>query len=126
MLRINLLNKASKMTLPARIMQWLPYIAIPVAIFLAMTAWSQRGTINRMEKRISSLEKSNTAHILEQIQSLKDQMSKVEQFQGQKKEESKIIKIDIGKTIKEFNSDVKATKNIDNAPDSAAALGDVW
>ena len=128
--RVNLLKttpkKAQYMTLPARLWRWLPYIAIPLAIFLGMTAWSQRGTITRMEKRIGSLEESNTAHILEQIKQLRDQMSKVEKLQGVKREESKIIKIDIGKTIKEFNSDIKDTKKIDNAADSASALSDVW
>lgn len=79
-----------------------------------------------MEKRIGSLEESNTAHLLEQIKQLRDQMSKVEKLQGVKREESKIIKIDIGKTIKEFNSDIKDTKKIDNAADSVSALSDVW
>lgn len=53
-------------------------------------------------------------------------MTKVEQLQGAKREESKLIKIDIGKTIKEFNSDIKDTKKIDNAADSSRALSDVW
>jgi len=79
-----------------------------------------------MEKRIGSLEESNTAHLLEQIKQLRDQMTKVEQLQGVKREESKLIKIDIGKTIKEFNGDIKDTKKIDNAADSAHALSDVW
>lgn len=126
MIRVNLLNKVTKMSVPAKLYRWLPYIAIPVAIFLAMTAWSQRGTISRLEDKVANLDAARMQDHLEYMKMMKDAMSKIEGKINQGKQESKVIKLDIGKTIKEFNSDVKDTKKIDNAADSIRALSDVW
>jgi hypothetical protein len=126
MIRVNLLNKVSKMSLPAKLFQWLPYIAIPVAIFLGMTAWSQHGTINRLEDKVGNLEAANYKQHLEYMKMYTEMAGKIEGKIQQGKEQEKVIKIDIGKTIKEFNRDIKDTKKIDNAADSVRALSDVW
>jgi len=114
------------MSLPSKLLQWLPYIAIPVALFLGMTAWGQYSTINRLEKRIESLYDQKEADHLKYMEKFLELEAKLVSKVEQGKEASKVIKIDIGKTIKEFNNDVKATKGIDNAPDSVDALHDAW
>lgn len=125
MIRVNLL-KGTKMSLPARLVKWLPWIAIPVAIFFGMTAWSQHGTISRMEKRIESIDAARMQDHREYMKMVNEMAGKIQGKVEQGKAESKVIKLDIGKTIKEFNRDIKDTKKIDNAADSARALSDVW
>jgi hypothetical protein len=126
MIRVNLLNEVSKMSLPTKVAKWLPWIAIPVAIFFAMTAWSMKGTIARLEDKVANLDKLRMQDHLEYMKMIKEAIGKIETKVNQGKEESRVIKLDIGKTIKEFNRDIKDTKKIDNAADSARALSDVW
>jgi hypothetical protein len=114
------------MSLPTKVAKWLPWIAIPVAIFFAMTAWSMKGTIARLEDKVANLDKLRMQDHLEYMKMIKEAIGKIETKVNQGKEESRVIKLDIGKTIKEFNRDIKDTKKIDNAADSARALSDVW
>jgi len=124
MKRINLMNISTPLW--KKIAYLIPYIAIPVAIALGVHAWGQYSTINRLEDRIEKLYDAREAdhhQFMQKYLELEKQLvTKVEKG----KEESKVIQIDIGKTIKEFNSDVKATKEISTASDSTAALHDAW
>ncbi len=108
------------------VLQWLPYIAIPVAIFFGMTAWSQHGQIARQGKQIEALQNQRYADHLQYMEKVLQLETKLVGKIQQGKQADKVIKVDMGKTIKEFNSDIKDTKKIDNAADSASALGDVW
>ena len=107
-------------------LRWLPYAAIIVAVALAVHALSQYSTISRLEKRLEAVESRNIEMQLEAIKKLVVEMEKIEGKVTEGKEESKVIKVDIGKTIKEFNRDVKATKEISTAADSVAALHNAW
>ena len=124
MIRVNLLNKAPNMW--KKTISLLPYIAIPIALALGAHAWGQRSHIKRLEKRVESLYDQREADHLKWMEKFLEFEAKIVGKIEQGKEASKVIKIDVGKTIKEFNRDVKATKEIDSAPDSAAALHDAW
>jgi len=109
-----------------KLLQWLPYIAIPVALALGAHVWTQWRTINRLEKRIETLYDQRQVDHEAYMQKIEEQKAKIEGRVAEGKEESRVVKVDIGKTIKEFNRDIKATKKIGTATDSAAALHDVW
>ena len=109
-----------------KIIQWIPYIAIPIALALGAHAWAQHATINRLEKRVESLYDQREADHLKWMERFKDFQKEIVGKIDVGKAQSKVIKIDVGKTIKEFNRGVKATKKIVKASDSANALLDAW
>ena len=109
-----------------RALQLLPYIAIVAALAFGAIAFGQWRTISRLENRIEALYDEKQADHLKWMEKFIEFESKIMSKVEQGKEESKAVKVDIGKIIKEFNSDIKATKEISTAPGSADALHDAW
>jgi len=107
-------------------LQILPYIAIVAALAFGAIALGQWRTISRLENRIETLYDEKQADHLKWMEKFVEFESKIMGKVEQGKEESKAVKVDIGKIIKEFNSDIKATKEISTAAGSANALGDTW
>lgn len=125
---INLMFNPNLMKTPMwkRALQLLPYVAIVAALAFGAIAFGQWRTISRLEDRIQTLYDEKQADHLKWMEKFMEFESKIMSKVEQGKEESKVIKVDIGKTIKEFNRDVKAAKEIGNASDSIAALHDAW
>lgn len=109
-----------------KILHIIPYAAIVVAFAFGTIAFGQWRTINKLEDRIEALYDQREADHLKWMEKFLEFEAKIIGKVEQGKEESKVIKLDIGKTIKEFNRDVKATKKIGTASDSVAALHDAW
>ena len=128
MKRINLMYNPNLMATPVwkRALQLLPYIAIVAALAFGAIAFGQWRTINSLESRIEKLYDQKEADHLKWMAKFLELETKVIGKIEQGKEASRVVKIDVGKTIKEFNRDVKATKKISTADDSVAALHNAW